>query len=152
VGPPLRCHRYCAPVCKRPEDREALQRLVLRSEPAVARKVFLGTDSAPHEVAAKECADACPGIFTAPIALPLVAQIFEGREDRIQGFASDYARDFYRLDLPARTVTLVREPFLVPHHYRGVVPLYAGTGLRLILPVEVGLWRLMVVAGFGNGP
>lgn len=133
VGPPFRPHRFCAPVPKRPEDREALRQLVLYAPADVFRKVMLGTDSAPHPVAHKESAECCAGVFTAPVALQLIASLFLDGDDpsvsRFQAFVSDHARAFYGLNPAPKAVTLVRRPFVVPEWYGDVVPLAAGETL-----------------------
>ena len=62
-------------------------------------RFFLGTDSAPHAVAAKEAACGCAGVFSAPVAMAWLAQVFEeeGALDRLEGFASLHGPAFYRL-------------------------------------------------------
>jgi dihydroorotase len=126
VGPPLRPHLYCMPVAKRPEDRAGLIWLATRSY--FAHKVMLGTDSAPHPVVRKEAAECCAGIFTAPIALQLVADVFDraGRLDQLQAFVSDNARRIYGIEPPARKVTLIRKPFLIPVRYDCIAPMWAN--------------------------
>lgn len=42
-----------------------------------SKRFFLGTDSAPHERRRKECPCGCAGIYSAPVALPLYAKVFE---------------------------------------------------------------------------
>jgi dihydroorotase len=42
-----------------------------------SKQYFLGTDSAPHERSTKETSCGCAGIYSAPIALLLYAQVFE---------------------------------------------------------------------------
>ncbi len=41
-----------------------------------SRLVWIGTDTAPHTVDTKECACGCAGIFNAPVALQVYAQVF----------------------------------------------------------------------------
>lgn len=41
-------------------------------------RFFLGTDSAPHAKHAKESACGCAGIFSAPLAMQLYAQVRRG--------------------------------------------------------------------------
>ncbi len=60
----IRPHAYCLPVAKREKHRLALRRVATSGSP----KFFLGTDSAPHAVSAKESACGCAGIFNAPYA------------------------------------------------------------------------------------
>jgi dihydroorotase len=129
VGPPLRPHNYCMPTAKRPHDRDALVRAATGGgPPELAAKVMLGTDSAPHPRSAKESAACCAGIFSAPIALQLLADAFDRADalDRLQPFVSDNARRIHGIDPPGKVVRLVRRPFRVPEEYDGVVPLFAG--------------------------
>jgi dihydroorotase len=124
----LRPHHYCLPVLKRETHRQALLVAATSANP----KFFLGTDSAPHAQHAKENACGCAGCYSAPVALPLYAEIFDGAGalDRLEGFASHFGADFYGLPRHADTVTLVREAWTVPAGYplgeRTAVPLRAG--------------------------
>lgn len=102
----IRPHYYCLPVAKRETHRVALVEAATGGETCF----FLGTDSAPHPDRAKESACGCAGCFTAPTALPLLAQVFEaaGALDRLEGFASLHGAAFYRLPPNEDRVTLVR--------------------------------------------
>jgi dihydroorotase len=104
----IRPHFYCLPVAKREQHRLKLIDAATSGEAAF----FLGTDSAPHPVGAKESACGCAGIFTAPDALPLYAQIFAdaGKLDRLEGFASLHGAAFYGLPVNQGKVTLVEQP------------------------------------------
>lgn len=127
----IRPHHYCLPVLKRRRHRLALLDAVASGDP----KFFLGTDSAPHEVGTKEAACGCAGVFSAPLALPLYAEVFDamGALDRLEAFASRNGPAFYRLPVAEPTVTLRREPWTVPHDYPfgagRVIPLRAGTSV-----------------------
>src|SRR5260370_1552941 len=68
----IRPHLYCLPIAKREKHRRALRRAATSGSPAF----FLGTDSAPHAAPTKETACGCAGIFTAPAALGIYAQVF----------------------------------------------------------------------------
>ena len=120
----IRPHAYCLPVIKREMHRLALRAAATSGSP----KYFLGTDSAPHVIAAKETACGCAGIFNAPYALESYATVFdeEGALDKLEGFASEYGPRFYGLPLNEGTVTLERTPQAVPDHLAGVVPFHAG--------------------------
>ncbi|HEX8555443.1 MAG TPA: dihydroorotase [Sphingomonas sp.] len=120
----LRPHAYCLPVLKRAHHRDAVRRAAVSGSP----KFFLGTDSAPHAVGAKESGCGCAGIFNAPFALESYAAVFdeEGALDRLEGFASEHGARFYGLPLNAGTVTLVRGGVQVPERIAGVVPFHAG--------------------------
>jgi len=110
----LRPHYYCLPVAKRERHRLALRRAATDGDP----RFFLGTDSAPHTVAAKESACGCAGIFTAVNALPCLAQVFEDEDalDRLEGFASLHGPAFYGLAPNPDRLRLVRqaEPHPLP--------------------------------------
>jgi dihydroorotase len=128
----IRPHLYCLPVAKRERHRLALRRAATSGSP----KFFLGTDSAPHEVHAKETACGCAGVFNAPFALESYAAVFEeeGALDRLEGFASEHGPRFYGLPLNEGTLTLERAATEVPakleHGGIGLVPFHAGDALR----------------------
>jgi len=124
AGGMLQPHLFCKPIAKRPEDRVALRRVALQAHP----KVMFGSDSAPHPQHAKENCGCAAGVFTAPIALQLLAELFE-REDaleNLQAFISGNAQKIYGITPLAKTVTLEKKPFSVPASYNGVVPMYAN--------------------------
>jgi dihydroorotase len=108
-------HYYCLPILKREADREALLMAAASGDP----RFFLGTDSAPHERAAKESACGCAGMFTAHAAIELYAEAFEqaGRLDRLQGFASQFGADFYGLPRHTDVITLIKESWVPPKSY-----------------------------------
>ena len=120
----IRPHAYCLPVIKRETHRLALRAAATSGSP----KYFLGTDSAPHVIAAKETACGCAGIFNAPYALESYVTVFdeEGALEKLEGFASEHGPRFYGLPLNEGTVTLERAPQKVPDHLAGVVPFHAG--------------------------
>lgn len=128
----IRPHAYCLPVAKRERHRLALRKAATSG----SAKYFLGTDSAPHEVDAKESACGCAGIFNAPFALESYASMFdeEGALDRLEGFASENGPNFYGLPLNEGTVTLRRATVTVPEqievHGTKVVPFHAGQELN----------------------
>jgi len=127
----IRPHAYCLPVAKRERHRLALRRAATSGSP----KFFLGTDSAPHAVHAKESACGCAGIFNAPYALESYAAVFEaeGTLDRLEAFASENGPNFYGLPLNETRVVLERMPNPVPERLSGadgdIVPFHAGETL-----------------------
>ncbi len=127
AGGMLKPHLFCKPIAKRPEDRAALLELALSAHP----KVMFGSDSAPHPQHAKESCGCAAGVFTAPIALQVLAELFEKHHalDKLQAFISDNAQNIYNIIVPQKTVTLEKKPFRVPSDYNGVVPMYAGEEL-----------------------
>ena len=128
----FRPHAYCLPVAKRERHRLALRRAATSG----SAKYFLGTDSAPHEVHAKESACGCAGIFNAPYALESYAAVFdeEGALDRLEGFASVNGPTFYGLPVNESTISLERHDSAVPAHIGSgesrLVPFHAGSNLN----------------------
>jgi dihydroorotase len=131
----IRPHLYCLPIAKREKHRRALRRAATSGGPAF----FLGTDTAPHAVPTKETACGCAGIFTAPAALEIYAEVFEeeGALDRFEAFASLNGPAFYRLPVNETRIALCREAWRVPERIGAgdlaVAPFRAGETLR---------WRL----------
>jgi dihydroorotase len=121
-------HYYCLPVLKREEHRLAL----LTAATSGDERFFLGTDSAPHAVHAKESACGCAGCYTALHAMELYASAFEqaGALDKLEAFASLNGPNFYGLPVNEGSITLKREawtiPPSVPMGEHQLVPLDAG--------------------------
>jgi dihydroorotase len=124
----IRPHHFCLPVLKREAHREALVEAATSGNP----KFFLGTDSAPHARDTKEAACGCAGVYTAHAALELYAVAFEeaGALDKLEGFASRFGPQFYRLPANSGSVTLERSewamPASLPFGSGELVPLRAG--------------------------
>lgn len=132
----IRPHLYCLPIAKREKHRLALRRAATSGN----KNFFLGTDSAPHAAPTKETACGCAGIFTAPCALEIYAEVFEDEAalDRLEAFASLNGPAFYRLPTNDARVILRREPFPVPEQI--------GTGDGAVIPFRAGetlRWRLL---------
>ena len=108
----IRPHLYCLPIVKREVHRLALRRAATSGNP----RFFLGTDSAPHAVGAKESSCGCAGIFNAPFALESYAKVFEeeGPMDKLENFASVHGPRFYGLPLNEGRIVLERIPVQVP--------------------------------------
>lgn len=125
----LRPHAYCLPVAKRELHRLALRQAAISGD----AKFFLGTDSAPHPIHDKERDCGCAGIFSAPAALEIYAQVFaeENALDRLEAFASENGPRFYGLPLNENRVTLQRRrstvPESVPSEAGPVRPFLGGT-------------------------
>ncbi len=125
-------HLYCLPVLKRERHRLALVAAATSGHP----RFFLGTDSAPHAMSAKETSCGCAGIYSAHAALELYATAFAqaGALERLEGFASHFGADFYNLPRNTGTITLRQETWQVPAQYAfgddAIVPLNAGLPLQ----------------------
>jgi dihydroorotase len=131
----IRPHLYCLPIAKRERHRRALRRAAISGNP----RFFLGTDSAPHTVPTKETACGCAGIFTAPCALEIYAEVFEEEAalDRLEGFSAQHGAEFYGFLPNEVRVTIERELFRVPDRI--------GTGENAVVPFRGGetlRWRL----------
>jgi len=127
----LRPHMYCLPTAKREQHRLALRTAATSGNP----KFFLGTDSAPHTIAAKESDCGCAGIFNAPFALEAYAKVFaeENALDKLEGFASEYGPAFYRLPVNDTKVVLEKQSIDVPERLHAgaevLRPFHAGASL-----------------------
>jgi len=120
AGGLLQPHLFCKPIAKRPEDRDALLNVALNAHP----KVMFGSDSAPHPKDKKEAPGCAAGVFTAPIALPLLAELFEkhNKLENLQNFVSSNAQNIYQIKLISKEITLTKEKFTIPQKYENVVP------------------------------
>lgn len=132
----IRPHLYCLPILKRETHRQALVAAAISGNP----KFFLGTDSAPHALGAKESSCGCAGIYSAHAAIELYAEVFDaaGALDRLEAFASFYGADFYGLPRNIDTITLQRESWLAPQQLSmgeaQLIPLRGGETIH---------WRVM---------
>ncbi|MHA6266438.1 dihydroorotase [Aliiroseovarius sp. CAU 1755] len=109
----MRPHYYCLPILKRREHREALLVAAISGDP----RFFLGTDSAPHPTHAKESECCSAGCFTAPNAMSILAETFEGAGalDKLEGFTSIHGPAFYGLPVNEDMITLRKgDPITYP--------------------------------------
>jgi dihydroorotase len=128
----IRPHNYCLPVLKTEPDRVAL----IEAATSGDARFFLGTDSAPHARHTKETTCGCAGMFSAHAALELYAEVFAsaGKLERLEGFASVFGAEFYRLPVNEERITLTESPWQVPDSYPfgpdELVPMRAGEHVR----------------------
>lgn len=127
AGGMLQPHLFCKPIAKRYEDREALLYVSLKAHP----KVMFGSDSAPHPIHKKECCGCAAGVFTAPIALQALVELFEKHNvlANLQAFVSNNAQTIYSYKAPYKEVLLEKLPFQVTHSYDDIVPMFANKTL-----------------------
>ena len=127
----IRPHYYCLPIAKREKHRLALRKAATSG----SRKFFLGTDTAPHAVGAKESACGCAGVFNAPYAMESYALTFEeeGALDKLEKFASVNGPKFYGLPLNEEKITLTKKEQTVPDRLTlsetDIIPFHAGETL-----------------------
>jgi dihydroorotase len=132
IGDGCRPHLYCKPVPKTHKDRAALTTAAFWKH---GGRYIFGSDSAPHRREDKESACGCAGVFSAPVALAVLAEVFLGddptpdRVARLQAFTSERGADFYGLPRNTGTIRLRREPWVVPAEIGGIVPFRAGETL-----------------------
>jgi dihydroorotase len=127
AGGMLKPHLFCKPIAKRPEDRDALLRVALEAHP----KVMFGSDSAPHPQHKKESCGCAAGVFSAPIALQVLCELFDkhNKLDNLQTFVSDNAQNIYGICPEFKEIELIKKEFRVPEKYGDVVPMYAGESI-----------------------
>lgn len=125
-------HYYCLPILKHADDQRALQQAAISGHP----KFFAGTDSAPHARMNKESACGCAGIYSAPFALALYAEMFDtlGHLHHLNDFMGHFGADFYHLPPTRHQIELIHQPQTVPKelpYIQGtIVPIAAGETLQ----------------------
>jgi Dihydroorotase len=118
---------YCKPVLKSTRDRDALRDAVFRGEP----KLFFGSDSAPHPVAAKLSARAASGVYSSPSAVAALATIFEAASalPELEPFLSRRGAAFYGLQPSRGALELERAEWEIPAELDGCLPMPSPGGL-----------------------
>ncbi len=135
VGPEghegLNPHHYCQPILQRPEDRFALQNVVLAGHP----KFFFGSDSAPHVRGRKESSCGCAGVYSAPVLLPVLYEFFAQHKslDKLQAFTAEFGAKFYGLPPNQGSIYLTEGSWPVLPEYNGIVPFRAGDTLEWVV-------------------
>lgn len=136
IGGKMNPHLFCKPIAKRYEDKEALCELAFSGY----EKVMFGSDSAPHPRDTKECCGCAAGVFSAPVILPVLAELFKqnSSEENLQKFLSDNACKIYDLKFKEdKILTLEEKEWQVPNvyedKYNQVVPYMAGEILKFQL-------------------
>ncbi len=154
-GHAFETHLHCKPTLKNPEDLTAIQKLVYSG----CRKVFFGSDSAPHPQDVKECAHCASGVFSSPVAIQIVTDWWMSdttlrwwdsltweklSEDemiaRLQRFFAENGEAIYGKPKVEKIISLEKVPFTIPNSYETslsdlqIVPMWAGK--------EIG-WRIV---------
>lgn len=129
IGGKMDPHLFCKPIAKRYEDKDALCELAFSGY----KKAMFGSDSAPHPIHTKECCGCAAGVFSAPVILPVLAELFEknSNEENLQKFISDNACKIYNFNFEKeKIINLKKEKWQVPQKYGDVVPFMAGKNLN----------------------
>lgn len=106
-------HMLCKPLLKNNLDRQVIQNVVFSGHP----KFMLGSDSAGHPRHKKEAGCCAAGAFTAPILLPLLAELFYENSalGNLESFTSLNGARFHGLEPNRGQLTLELregEPFV----------------------------------------
>lgn len=128
IGGLLEPDLFCKPIAKTPRDRDCLRQAVLSGH----TRIMFGSDSAPHPRHKKECCGCAAGVFSAPVALPMLAELFEraDRLDLLQDFVSTIACNRYNLHPLKKQLTLQQKSWKVPELCGQIKPFGAGKTLR----------------------
>ena len=128
----IKPHYYCLPILKSEDDQRALQQVATSGH----HKFFAGTDSAPHPRSQKENACGCAGIYSAPYAVAMYAELFDslGKLAQLNDFMSRFGADFYQLPINKQQIELIHQkqhiPETLPLGQEQVVPAGAGSTLQ----------------------
>jgi dihydroorotase len=114
---------YCKPVAKTKTDQQA----VIEAATSGHSKFFFGSDSAPWSLENKKKSPPTAGIFSAPVALPLLAETFEkhGALEKLSDFTGLFGPFFYGLRVHGETLTLQKRRWKVPFDYENI-PIFLG--------------------------
>lgn len=133
LGKGLNPHCFCKPILKTRKDKEMLLDLAITAHP----KVSFGSDSAPHLLSTKLTSNASAGIFSAPLLLESLVELFEKYNAlaNLQKFISDNAFKNYNLSFTnKKDAVLVKQPYTIPESIvcmnDKIIPLHAGKTLQ----------------------
>ncbi|AJC85557.1 dihydroorotase [Campylobacter sp. RM16704] len=132
VGGKMDPHLFCKPIAKRYEDKDALCELAFSGY----EKAMFGSDSAPHPLHTKECCGCAAGVFSAPVILPVLAELFKkhSNEANLQKFISDNACKIHNLKFEKdKIITLEKQEWQVAQKYGDVVPFMAGKNIGFMI-------------------
>lgn len=132
----IKPHHYCLPILKRRQHQEAL----IQFATSGSKKVFLGTDSAPHSRDAKESCCGSAGCYTAFAAIELYATVFDKANalHQLEAFASLNGPAFYGLPVNKETITIERREQIIPEAFD-----YGEEKLRPFAAGEVVPWMVV---------
>lgn len=138
----MRPHLYCKPVINSRSNRDALREAAVSGDP----RFFMGTDSAPHPLATKEADVVRAGIFSAPYALEVVAEVFfqEDALDHLEAFVSLNGASRYGFPLNQGSIRLTRlADDEVRNEVVSTIATPVGDQVRLFGVREAELWSIV---------
>ncbi|MCU0680178.1 MAG: hypothetical protein MUF50_02630 [Planctomycetes bacterium] len=103
---------YCKPCLKSEDDRRTILELAFSG----LENVFFGSDSAPHPLFKKEADPPAAGLFSAPILMAALIELFErhGKLPLLENFTAINARKFYNLEIPEEKITFLKSNWTIP--------------------------------------
>eukprot|EP00922_Rhytidocystis_sp_ex-Travisia-forbesii_P047946 GHVS01071462.1.p1 GENE.GHVS01071462.1~~GHVS01071462.1.p1 ORF type:complete len:231 (+),score=40.15 GHVS01071462.1:147-839(+) len=130
-------HNFCKPLAKTKADREALRQAIRHP------KFFLGSDSAPHPIEAKEVvgtSNGCcaAGVFTSPLLIAYLCDSLDklGCLDQLEDFASSRAADFF--GFPRKRVVAGSPCLLIERKQTKVPMAFSFSPSITIVPFRAG--------------
>ncbi len=146
----MRPDLFCKPIINTAENREALVAAATSGAP----DFFLGTDSAPHPFSSKYRANVSAGIFNAPFALPVVAEVFHRADalDHLEAFTSLNGCRHYGYPPSTDRLRLTRRGSAGPGLGDGTgdgpdeIVTAAGDRVRIFGVAEAARWSVETVA------
>ena len=116
------------PILKPMDDMTAVVKAMISGDP----HFLFGSDTAPHPPDAKLRTPPAAGIFSAPVLMSLLTQVFAdfAALNHLEAFVSHRGAEFYGLSRNDESITMVEEDWIVPNEYDGMVPLMAGQTLH----------------------
>gem|GEM_PF-54366 len=136
----LRPELYCKPVINSAANRDALIEAATSGDPTF----FLGTDSAPHPLSQKEARVAKAGIFNAPFALEVTAEVFHQADalGALAAFVSTNGARRYGIAPASDRLRLTRREAAPGGEAVGTIRTTAGDEVRLFGLAEAALWTI----------
>ena len=132
----IRPHYFCLPIAKREIHRQKLLEVALSGN----ENFFLGTDSAPHVEENKLSECGCAGIFTSPVTLECLIQIFENYDslENLEKFISINGANHYNIGLNQENLTFYKSktPVLFPKRLK-----IGDTSIKIFEPNFDVFWK-----------
>jgi dihydroorotase len=121
-------HLMCKPEIKSRSDRDAIRTLLFYKK---LRRLFFGSDTAPHKLDSKHTDLICSGVFSAPVLMSKLLEVFLENSDceTLENFTWAFGADFYQLDRNKEKLVMVHESWKVPNLIGGTRPYLYGQTL-----------------------
>lgn len=122
AGGLLKPHLFCKPIAKRYEDRDALLGIAFENA-----KTMFGSDSAPHPKHKKESCGCAAGVFSSPVAIEKLTELFDKNNQlhNLEDFLHNRAVKIYNINPPSKKIILEKKDKKVASLCDDVVPFCA---------------------------